>query len=70
MTVECAAVARATWRQVSLSVIGRPQLTMMRWCLAEISNDRHPAWASDETAIGGGAPVSISSTVEPAWMRW
>ena len=30
ITVECAAVARATWRQVSRLVSGRPQLTTMR----------------------------------------
>ena len=30
VTVECAAVARATWRQVSRLVAGSPQLTTMR----------------------------------------
>src|SRR5579883_2862277 len=63
VTVECAAVARATWRQFSLPAAGRPQLTTMRCCLAEISNDRQPACPSDDTSIGGGTPVSISSTV-------
>src|ERR1700688_1249268 len=58
VTVECAAAARAPWREFSLPVPGRPQLTMMRWCLAEISKDRQPACASDDTSIGGGTPVS------------
>src|SRR4030088_2070370 len=67
VTVECAAVARATWRQLSLPAAGSPQLTTMRWCLAEISIARQPACASADRSIGGGTPVSISTTVLPAW---
>ena len=66
VTVECAAVARATCRQLSRLVAGRPQLTTMRCCLAESSNDRQPAWASWLTAIGGARPVSISTRVPAA----
>ena len=46
VAVECAAVARATCRQLSRLVAGRPQLTTMRYCLLESSNDRQPACAS------------------------
>ena len=63
VTVECAAVARATCRQVSRFIAGRPQLTTSRCCFHDSSNDRQPACASWLTAIGGGRPVSISSTV-------
>src|SRR5256885_4564375 len=38
-TVECAAEARATWRQVSRLVSGRPQLTTMRWYLDDRSEE-------------------------------
>ncbi len=55
VTVECAAVARATWRQVSRPVAGRPQLTTMRCVPCDNSNDRQPACASWLTLNGGGA---------------
>ena len=63
VTVECAAVARATCRQPSRLVDGNPQLTTIRLCLAESSNDRQPAWASWLTGIGGLRPASISTSV-------
>ena len=69
VTVECAAVARATCRQLSRPIAGSPQLTTMRCCLADSSNDRQPAWASWLTAIGGGRPVSISTRVPAASIR-
>ena len=70
VTVECAAVARATCRQFSRPMAGSPQLTMMRCCLTDSSNDRQPAWASWLTVSGGGRPVSISTSVPPASSRW
>ena len=70
VTVECAAVARATCRQLSRLVAGNPQLTTIRFCRVDSSNDRQPACASVLTAIGGGAPVSISTTVPLASTRW
>src|SRR3954464_2782610 len=57
-TVECAPEARATWRQVSRRVSGRPQLTSMRWYFEDNSNERQPACASWLIASGGGASVS------------
>src|ERR1700722_11969981 len=54
VTVECAAVARASSRQFSRPVGGMPQLTMTRLCFGEEnSNDRQPAWASRLISIGG-----------------
>ena len=70
VAVECAAVARATCRQLSRLVAGRPQLTTMRYCLVESSNDRQPAWASWLTGIGGARPVSITTTVPALSNRW
>src|SRR5260370_22099958 len=74
VTVECAAVVRATCRQPSRLASGSPQLTTIRFCLAESSNDRQPAWASWLTAIGGGQPTSLNTNVlalsrrrSPAW---
>ena len=55
VTVECAAVARATCRQFSRLVAGRPQLTTRRCCLPDSSNDRQPACASWLAGSGGGA---------------
>src|SRR6202795_69295 len=69
VTVECAAVARATCRQVSLLTAGKPQLTTSRCAFHDNSNDRQPACASWLSATGGGGPVSISSAVLPASMR-
>ena len=47
VTVECAAVARASCRQSSRPTDGMPQFTTMRLCFGdENSNDRQPAWAS------------------------
>ena len=44
VTVECAAVARASCRQFSRPIAGIPQLTTIRLCLGEEnSNDKHPA---------------------------
>src|SRR5260370_24346780 len=68
VTVECAAVVRATCRQPSRPATGNPQLTTMRFCLVESSNDTQPAWACWLTAIGGGRPASIRTTV-PALSR-
>ena len=69
VAVECAAVARATCRQLSRPVAGRPQLTTMRLSLADSSNDRQPACASWLTGSGGGWPVSMMTTVPPASRR-
>ncbi len=69
VTVECAAVARATCRQFSRPMVGSPQLTMMRCCLTDSSNDRQPAWASWLTVIGGGAPGVHQHQVPPASSR-
>src|SRR5262245_18073217 len=69
VTVECAAVARATWRQVSRLVAGTPQFTTMRWLRADSSNDRHPACASLLIESGGGEPASTSSRESPHWAR-
>ena len=68
-TVEWAAVERATCRQLSRLVAGNPQLTTIRFCRVDNSNDRQPAWASVLTASGGGTPVSISTTVPLASTR-
>src|SRR5258707_6348516 len=68
-TVECAAVARATCRQVSRLVVGRPQFTTMRCNPCDSSNDRQPACASLLTLIGGGPPESISTTNSPTSTR-
>src|ERR1700722_8400452 len=54
VTVEWAAVERATCRQLSRLVAGNPQLTTIRFCRVESSNDRQPAWGSVVTALGGG----------------
>src|ERR1700730_12870875 len=62
VTVEWAEVARATCRQLSRLVADNPQLTTIRFCRVDSSNDRQPAFASVLTAIGGGVPVSISRT--------
>src|SRR6185436_8768019 len=56
-TVECAAEARATWRQVARLVSGGPQLTTMRWYFEDSSNERQPACASWLIGNGGGGPV-------------
>src|SRR5438093_1052367 len=53
VTVECAAVARATGRQLSRLVGGSPQFTTIRCWLDESSNERKPAWASWLTSTGG-----------------
>jgi uncharacterized heparinase superfamily protein len=45
-------------------------LTTIRFCRAESSNDRQPAWASWLTAIGGAWPVSIRTVVPARSMRW
>src|SRR5262249_8316068 len=70
VTVECAAVVRATCRQPSRLATGSPQLTTIRFCLAESSNDRQPACASWLTAIGGGQPASIKTSVLALSRRW
>src|SRR5258705_10899865 len=70
VTVEWAAVERATCRQLSRLVAGSPQLTTIRFCRVDSSNDRQPACASVLAAIGGGGPVSISTTVPPGSTRW
>ncbi len=46
VAVEWAAVARATCRQLSRLVTGNPQLTTIRCCRDDSSNDRQPACAS------------------------
>ena len=69
-TVEWAAVARATCRQVSRLVAGRPQFTTMRCNPCDSSNDKQPACASWLTLIGGGPPESISITISPISTRW
>ena len=51
-------------------VIGRPQLTTIRFCLAESSNDRHPACASWLTGIGGARPASMTTSVPALSRRW
>ena len=66
VTVECAAVARATCRQLSRLVAGSPQLIRMRLRRVENSNERQPACASWLTASAGGRPVSIRTTVPVA----
>src|SRR5258708_39263207 len=60
-TVEWAAVERATCRQLSRLVAGKPQLTTIRFCRVDSSNERQPACAPMLTAIGGGEPVSINT---------
>src|ERR1700704_3761189 len=57
VTVEWAAVERATCRQLSRLDAGKPQLTTIRLSLAESSNDRQPACASWLSANAGGRPV-------------
>ena len=70
VTVECAAVARASCRQFSRPVAGMPQLTTMRLCFGdENSNDRQPACASRLISIGGARPVSMMTTPPPASSR-
>src|SRR5262249_58490760 len=66
VTVEWAAVARASWRQLSRLVAGSPQFTTMRCCCAESSKERQPACASWLSPIGGGGPESIHTTPPPA----
>src|SRR3989442_14503185 len=68
VAVECAAVARATCRQLSRLVAGRPQLTTRRYCLLENSNDRQPACASWLAGIGG-ARAGCLPTPNPAPSR-
>src|ERR1700747_3235247 len=70
VTVECAAVARATCRQLSRPAAGIPQFTMMRCSLLENSKARQPAWPSALTSSGGGLPVSINNVLGPASRRW
>jgi hypothetical protein len=70
VTVEWAAVVRATCRQPSRLATGNPQLTTIRFCLADSSNDRQPAWASWLTAIGGGRPASIRTSAPTLSRRW
>ena len=69
VAVECAAVPRATCRQLSRPVPVNPQLTTMRCIFADSSNDRQPAWASWLTDSGGGVPVSMITTVPAASSR-
>src|SRR4030081_2676644 len=68
-TVECAAEARATWRQVSRLVARRPQFTTMRCWRDEHSNDRHPEWPSALIESGGGGPASTTSSASEACTR-
>ena len=70
VTVECAAVARATGRQLSRLVGGNPQFTTIRCWFEESSNDRKPACASWLTPTGGARPVSAIRSSVPACMRW
>src|SRR5262249_59223392 len=66
VAVEWAAVARAIGRQFSRPIAGIPQLTMIRFCLGEEnSNDKHPAWASRLSSIGGAHPGSTTTTAPP-----
>src|SRR5258708_12576458 len=58
VTVEWAAVARATCRQLSRLVDGKPQLTTIRFCRADSSNHRQPAFASVLSATPPRIPVS------------
>src|SRR5436309_85320 len=53
VTVECAAVARATGRQLSRLVGGRPQFTTMRCWFDDSSKARKPPCAFWLTPTGG-----------------
>ena len=69
VTVECAAVARATCRQLSRLVAGNPQLVTMRWPSFDNSKASALACASWLSASGGGVPVSISTSSPLDYMR-
>ncbi|MNL62930.1 hypothetical protein D3C87_1870040 [compost metagenome] len=63
VTVECAAVIRAIWRNRSPANFGAPELITNRVLPEDISNERQPAWALRDRSTESGRPVSTMTTV-------